>query len=87
MQRLSHRAPSVKTGGSAQNIPSAAFASSDIISGFQAGRRTISGLTSPIPGTGARKARIWSSISGPIGQPIVVSVYWMSTSPVSATST
>ena len=34
------------------------------------------------PGTARRNARIWSSIIGPIGHPIVVSVYWMSTSPL-----
>ena len=34
-----------------QKMPSAAFASSDIISGLHAGRKTISGRTSPIPAT------------------------------------
>ena len=33
-----------------------------------------------------RNPRIWSSIMGPIGHPIVVSEYWMSTSPSSASS-
>ena len=37
--------------GARQKMPSAAFASSDIISGLQAGRRTISGRTSVTPGT------------------------------------
>ena len=41
-----------------QKTPSAAFASSDIISGLHAGRNTSSGRTSPMPSIGARKARI-----------------------------
>ena len=37
----------------------------------------------PTPATPRRNDRIWSSIIGPMGQPIVVSEYWMSTSPLS----
>jgi len=42
----------------AQKMPSDAFASSDISSGDHGGRKTSSGLTSPIPSIGARNARI-----------------------------
>ena len=51
----------VKDGGAergAQKMPRAALASSDIISGLHGGRMTISGRTSPTPGTAARKPRI-----------------------------
>jgi hypothetical protein len=41
-----------------QKMPSAAFDSSDIISGLHGGRSTISGRTSPTPGTFVRSVRI-----------------------------
>lgn len=58
VQRVPHLGDGVKVGSDPQNIPRAALASSDIISGLHAGRSTISGRTSPIPSRGARNARI-----------------------------
>jgi hypothetical protein len=69
----------VSTGGEGdavnpQKKPRAALASSDILSGVQGGERVISASTWSTPSTGSSIWRISSSISGPIGQPMVVSV-------------
>ena len=71
----------------AQNIPRAALASSDILSGVHGGDIVISASTFSIPSIGSITWRICSSIMGPIGQPIVVKVYstW-TVSPSMATS-
>ena len=61
VQYLSQPATCVKPGDPHpvdQKIPSAAFASSDIISGLHGGRITKSGLTSPTFCTPLRKPRI-----------------------------
>ena len=60
VQYLSQPATRVKPAPhpSGQKIPSAAFASSDIISGLQGGRSTNSGLTSSTLGTPLRNPRI-----------------------------
>jgi len=62
VQYLSQPATCVKPGAATrcagQKIPSAAFASSDIISGLQGGRSTNSGLTSSTLGTPLRNPRI-----------------------------